>query len=98
MTQQQLDEKRSAFTQAESTLTAAKSNVKAAQASLDRLLALQAYDKVTAPFSGTISARNYDVRALISASNTGEGKQLFNLTDSDACACSSMCRRRMWPR
>src|SRR5262249_25385091 len=83
VTQQQLDEKKAAFTQAQSVLEASKASVQVAQASLDRLTALQAYENVTAPFAGTISARNYDVGALMSASNTGDGKQLFSIADTE---------------
>ncbi len=83
VTQQQLDEKKAAFTQAQSALEGAKANVQVAQASLDRLISLQAYERVTAPFGGIISARNYDVGALMSASNTGDGKQLFSIADTE---------------
>jgi multidrug efflux pump subunit AcrA (membrane-fusion protein) len=47
--------------------------VRASQASLDRLLALQAYEQVTAPFDGAITARNVDVGSLISATGASQG-------------------------
>src|SRR5436190_15126527 len=69
ITQQQLDEKRSAQSQAQAALVAAKANISAAQASVQRLEAMQSFQKVTAPFAGTVTARNYDVGALLSPTN-----------------------------
>jgi RND family efflux transporter MFP subunit len=83
ITQQELDERRSAYTQAQSALEAAHANVKAADANVQRLVALQEFKNVAAPFSGTITARNYDVGALMSASNSAPGKELFRIADTD---------------
>lgn len=82
ITQQDLDEKRSQFNQAKAALEAAKANVNAAQAAVQRLTDLQAFEKVTAPFDGVISARNYDRGALLAANSTS-GKELFRLVRSD---------------
>lgn len=81
--QQQIDEKRSAYEQARAASEACKANVAAAQATVGRLATLQGFEKVVAPFAGTITARNYDVGALLSASNTGPGKELFRLEQID---------------
>jgi len=51
-------------------IAAAKSNVAAAQASLDHLKELQIYEQVKAPFAGVITVRNVDVGALITTGNT----------------------------
>ncbi len=58
----------------------AQANVKAAQntilankANLDRLLHLQSYERVAAPFTGVVTARNIDVGSLISVSGGGLG-------------------------
>lgn len=40
---------------------------------LDRLLTLQAYERITAPFDGIVTARNVDVGALISANGSTQG-------------------------
>src|SRR5258705_312092 len=45
-------------TAGEKNVVAAKDYVRASQAALDRLLALQAYEKVTSPFNGIVTARN----------------------------------------
>jgi RND family efflux transporter MFP subunit len=83
VTQQQLDEKRSAFTEAQTALSAANASVAAAHADVQRLGALQGFEKVTAPFGGIITARNYDLGALISPAEVGPGKELFQLDRTD---------------
>lgn len=54
-------------------VTAAERNVEAFQANLRRTVALQSYERVTAPFDGVITQRNVDVGALVSASGSGNG-------------------------
>ncbi len=54
----------------EAGLNAARENVGAAKANLDRLLQLQAYKTVRAPFSGIVTARNVDVGMLIANGST----------------------------
>jgi multidrug efflux pump subunit AcrA (membrane-fusion protein) len=54
-------------------VVAARDNVHATQAMLDRLRTLQGYEKVTAPFDGIVTARNVDVGALISANGSTLG-------------------------
>ena len=62
------------ITQAAST----SSTVKSAQANVQRLQELQSFQKIYAPFSGVITARNVDTGQLI---NAGSGTQLFRLSD-----------------
>jgi multidrug efflux pump subunit AcrA (membrane-fusion protein) len=57
----------------EKNVVAARDYVRASGAALDRLLTLQAYEKVTSPFDGIVTARNVDVGALISATGTPLG-------------------------
>ena len=83
VTEQDLDEKRAAFNQAQSASNAAGANVTAAEAAVQRLTTLQGFEKVTAPISGVISARNYDVGALISPANTTVGSELLRVTQAD---------------
>ena len=52
------------------------SAVKSAQANVERLRQLQAFEKVYAPFDGVITARNIDTGQLI---DPGAGKELFRL-------------------
>jgi RND family efflux transporter MFP subunit len=69
---QELDERRSAATQAVANLAAADANVQ-------RLRQLQSFARVTAPFSGVITRRNVDVGDLIDSG----GRTLFVLTQMD---------------
>jgi len=55
------------------TVIAAKEFVRAAQATLNRLITLQGYEKVTSPFAGIVTARNVDVGALISTTGSTQG-------------------------
>jgi RND family efflux transporter MFP subunit len=59
-------------TQAASTASA----VKSAQANLDRLIEMQSFEKVYAPFDGVVTARSVDTGQLISQGSTAE---LFHL-------------------
>jgi multidrug efflux pump subunit AcrA (membrane-fusion protein) len=60
------------------TVKAAEEYVRASQATLDRLLTLQRYEQITAPFAGIITARNVDVGALISATGSTLGPARSN--------------------
>jgi multidrug efflux pump subunit AcrA (membrane-fusion protein) len=55
------------------TVRAMEEFVRASQATLDRVLALQGYERITAPFDGVITSRNVDVGALISAASSNPG-------------------------
>jgi multidrug efflux pump subunit AcrA (membrane-fusion protein) len=60
-------------TAGEKTVRAAQEYVRASKATLQRLITLQGYERVTAPFAGVITARNVDVGALISATGSSLG-------------------------
>ncbi len=77
-----LDTKKAAVDQAAAALVQAKANVVAAQADVQRLTTLQSFEKVIAPFAGTITSRNFDVGALIAPSNTA-GTELFRVAQTD---------------
>jgi len=76
VTQQDLDERLSAYTQAQSDLAAAAANV-------SRLQSLQGFNNVTAPFDGVITRRNIDVGDLVNAGNGGTGSALFSIAQVD---------------
>jgi RND family efflux transporter MFP subunit len=83
VTQQDLDTRQTTASQASANKAAADAAVKSAQATVDRLTAEQGFEKIPAPFSGTITFRNYDVGARISASDTAIGHELFDIADTD---------------
>jgi RND family efflux transporter MFP subunit len=60
-------------------VSAARSNIVAAQANLSRLTDLQGYKSVRAPFAGVITVRNVDVGALVSEAST----LLFRIAQTD---------------
>jgi RND family efflux transporter MFP subunit len=76
VTQQDLDERLSAYQQAQADLAAADANV-------SRLKSLQGFNKVTAPFDGVLTRRNVDVGDLINAGNGGTGQALFSIAQVD---------------
>lgn len=63
-------------TQAAST----SAQVKSAQANVQRLEQMVGFEKVYAPFDGTITARNVDIGTLI---QSGTGKELFHLSQEN---------------
>jgi len=73
---QEFDEKKSALDARQADLTAAKANVV-------RLEKLQGFQKVVAPFSGIVTARNIDNGALVSAGNGGQTSPLFHVAQTD---------------
>ena len=52
---------------ASANVKATESNLRVNEANIQRLETLQSFQKVTAPFSGIITARNVDPGALVSA-------------------------------
>jgi RND family efflux transporter MFP subunit len=57
-----------------------QANVEAARANVQRLEDLKNFDRVTAPFDGTITARNTDIGQLIAADS---GLELFRMAQTD---------------
>jgi RND family efflux transporter MFP subunit len=75
VSQQEVDERRSAEAQARANLAAADANV-------ERLKQLEGFKRVLAPFAGVITKRNVDVGDLIDAGG-GAGRALFVLAQTD---------------
>ena len=75
VSQQEVDEKRSADAQARANLAAADANV-------ERLRQTKAFNRVVAPFAGVITKRNVDVGDLIDAGG-GAARALFVLAQTD---------------
>jgi len=65
--------------QANGTLKADEANLKAAIAAVDQLKEMQAFEKVSAPFAGTITARYIDIGSLIAS---GTNTLLFRLAET----------------
>jgi RND family efflux transporter MFP subunit len=56
----------------------------AAQANLDRLLAMKSFARIVAPFDGVVTRRTADVGALVSAGPASNGEPLFSVADMHA--------------
>lgn len=80
--QQELDQYRSRNEVAKADVELAKAKVHTAHASVERLLALQQYAEITAPFSGVVTARFVDPGALIQAT-TSSNQPVLALQDLD---------------
>ena len=77
VTQQELNERSSAYTQAQANLAAADANVR-------RLQKLEEFKRVVAPFAGVVTQRNVEVGDLINAGNGGAGRALLTLAQVDS--------------
>ncbi len=76
VSQQEVDEKKSDYTQAQANLAAATANVQ-------RLEQLEAFKHIYAPFAGIVTRRNVDVGTLVNAGNGGARLELFNVAQTD---------------
>jgi RND family efflux transporter MFP subunit len=76
VTQQDLDERRSAYRQSEANLASAAANE-------SRLRQLQEFSRVVAPFAGVVTRRNVNVGDLVDAGNGGAARALFTVAQVD---------------
>lgn len=84
VSQQEMDERLTAYEAQQAVLRAAEENVRANEANVKRIEELQSFQRLTAPFSGVITARNVDTGALISAGSGGAGvRELFRIAETD---------------
>ncbi len=92
---QDADQQESGYKTAEALVTAQQANVNAAQenvsqaqANLDRMVTLQEYQNVRAPFDGVVTARNIDTGYLISSTGGGQGSAPINVPGAPAASAS----------
>ncbi|MDQ6759704.1 MAG: efflux RND transporter periplasmic adaptor subunit [Acidobacteriota bacterium] len=88
VSRQEFDQKQAEFESQQATVQsaqadvrAAEDNVRASEANVQRLVNLQGYERIIAPFSGIITARNVDVGSLISSNGS---TPLFRMAQIDA--------------
>jgi len=67
---------------AEANVQTARETISANEAALQRLVELQAFRQVRAPFAGVITARNVDVGALVSAGSSTSIREMFRLAQT----------------
>jgi RND family efflux transporter MFP subunit len=65
--------------QAVSDLHSKQALVSSGKANVERLEQLQAFERVTAPFDGVVTARNTDIGALVQAGDNSGPKELFHM-------------------
>jgi RND family efflux transporter MFP subunit len=72
------------YDQNQDTFNEATANVKASEANVQNLMAQQGFERITAPFTGTITARFVDVGALLATgTSTTQSPTLFNISRTD---------------
>lgn len=76
VSQQELDERNSAYAQAQANLTAADAEVR-------RLQDLVGFKQIIAPFPGILTRRNFDIGDLITPGNGDSSRALFILSQTD---------------
>jgi len=64
-------------------VSAMKATIQVNEADVLRLTTLQAFQKLTAPFDGVVTARNVDPGDLVTADNPGSERLLFRIQDTD---------------
>lgn len=80
---QELDERRTQVDQARAGMNVAVADLEAARAEIQQLEALKGFARITAPFAGVVTARNYDVGALLSPENRSNTRPLFQMEQTD---------------
>ncbi len=78
VSKQQADNDRLTYASEKASTAVAEANVVAQQAAVDRLVQLTSFERVTAPFDGTVTARFIDVGALVQADDVS-GTFLFTM-------------------
>jgi RND family efflux transporter MFP subunit len=93
VSEQEREDKKAQNAEAAAELNAAKAKVGLDRAEVDRLSALEGFKKVTAPFDGTIVQRHIDLGNLVTAGSTDSTTSLYQITQDDRSAFSSMRHR-----
>lgn len=81
--QQDADEKQAAYKAQSATVASMAAGVDAARKNVQRLETLTRYERVEAPFAGTITARGVDPGALIGTAGGSSNGSLFKLVQLD---------------
>lgn len=70
------DQRETDFNTQVAVVNSARRNVESYRANLARMIALQSYERITAPFSGIITQRNSDVGALVGSSGSASSEPM----------------------
>ncbi len=84
------DEKQAAYLARKADVAAAEANIKAAQSAISaaeanvaRLVEIQSFQKVRAPYAGVITLRNITLGTLVSAGSSSAVRELYRITQLD---------------
>ena len=77
-----MESQQAALTTAKAGVKVSEANLKAQQATVDRLKALTAFEDIRAPFDGVVTARNIEVGDLVTE-NQGSGTPMFRIDEED---------------
>ena len=80
VTKEQIDQQQAAYADAEAGLRQVEATVAQARANVRQLQTTVDFERVLAPFTGTVTSRKYDVGALLSPTQTTE---MFDLQETD---------------
>ncbi len=72
------DQRQADFNTQQAVVASARRNVESYRANLERMIALQSYERVTAPFTGIVTQRNSDVGALVGSSGGASSEPMRN--------------------
>lgn len=88
LSRQDGDQQQTNFQTQVANVAASERNVEAFQSNLGRMTALQGYERVTAPFSGVITARNVDAGDLVSSAGASGGNAPSTLGSQNSAGAS----------
>jgi RND family efflux transporter MFP subunit len=83
VSEQEREEKKATFEEANARLTAAKAQQQLDEADVGRYSAMEEFKKVTAPYDGVITARHLDVGDLVSAGSSANTSSLYSIAQSN---------------
>jgi RND family efflux transporter MFP subunit len=83
VSEQEREEKKATFEEANARLTAAKAQQQLDEADVGRYSAMEEFKKVTAPYDGVITARHVDVGDLVSAGSSANTSSLYSIAQSN---------------
>jgi RND family efflux transporter MFP subunit len=81
VSQQEIDQERATVATSRASVETARASIQTNEATVQQLVDLQGFEKITAPFSGIITARNIDAGDLVMANSTA--RELFHLMRTD---------------
>jgi RND family efflux transporter MFP subunit len=83
VTQEEIDQDRATVATTAASVETALASIVSFQATVQRFVDLQSFQKITAPFPGVVTARNVDPGDLILADSPTSTKELFHLMRTD---------------